>query len=383
MFPISRMTKLTLLLLSMMTMMSNVAIVTMLPHLKDHFSEANIEFLSRLMITLPSLSIALLAPFLGFMVDRINKKRSTVIALIIFGVAGSAGLYLESIESLLVSRALFGVAVAIMMIVSTSLIGDYFDGESRHKFMGIQSAFISLGGIIFLIGGGVLSDFNWRLPFAIYLIGFLILPLVVRFIVEVEHHDHTQANHYDERANLWGIYFLAFLLMLLFYILPTQMPFLMINGFGASGTLTGAIIATAFVSNALGALSFSKLKKRFEFATIYLIGLVIIGIGFILIGLVNNVYLFFATSPIMGFGGGVMMTNISAWMLHKAHHKKRVKSSGYLTSSLFMGQFFSPVIFHPIVMHFGVQHFFVIVGGWVLLITLFAGLVVWAKEHYS
>ncbi|MBD3798097.1 MAG: hypothetical protein IE887_10310 [Campylobacterales bacterium] len=56
--------------------------------------------------------------------------------------------------------------------------------------------------------------------------------------------------------------------MLIFYVLQTQMPFLIINHFGASGSLTGAIIATAFVANALGALSFSKLKKHFQYKTI-------------------------------------------------------------------------------------------------------------------
>jgi MFS family permease len=359
----------------MMTMMSNVAIVTMLPHLSEHFEdEANIEFLSRLMITLPSLSIALLAPLLGLMVERIKKKPSAIVALLLFGVAGSAGLYLETIEGLLASRALFGVAVAILMIVSTSLMGDYFEGEARHKFMGLQSAFISVGGIVFIVGGGLLSDNSWRYPFGIYLIGFLILPFVVRYVVEVEHPTQMPQNH-QEKAHLGGIYLLAFGLMLLFYIMPTQMPFLMINEFGASGTLAGAIIAMAFVSNALGAISFARLKRRFSFVSIYLMGLVIIGMGFILIGLVDNLYLFFFTSPIMGFGGGLMMTNISAWVLHKAHHKKRIKSSGYLTSALFMGQFFSPIVFHPLVTHFGVHQFFIIVGIGVVALALVAKMV--------
>jgi len=367
--------KLTLLLLSMMTMMSNVAIVTMLPHLNEYFTdEVNIEFLSRLMITLPSLSIALLAPLMGLMVERINKKRSAILALLLFGMAGSAGLYLNTIEGLLASRALFGVAVAILMIVSTSLVGDYFEGEARHKFMGLQSAFISIGGIVFIVGGGLLSDISWRYPFGIYFVGFLILPFVMRYVVEVEHHTQVLHSHQEE-AHLGGIYLLAFGLMLLFYIMPTQMPFLMINEFGASGTLAGAIIAMAFVSNALGAISFAKLKKHFSFVSIYLMGLIIIGIGFILIGLVDNLYLFFLTSPIMGFGGGVMMTNISAWMLHKAHHKKRIKSSGYLTSALFMGQFFSPIVFHPVVAHFGVHQFFIIVGIGVLILVLAAKIV--------
>jgi len=385
MLPIGKFTKLTLLLLSMLTMMSNVAIVTMLPHFKEYFQDAkHIEFLSRLMITLPSLSIALLAPFLGHLVDRINKKRSAIVALIIFAIVGSSGLYLESLEMLLASRALFGVAIAILMIVSTSLVGDYFEGEQRHKFMGLQSAFISMGGIVFIIGGGLLSDIGWRLPFGIYLIALLIVPMVISFVVEVEPTPIQQQIELDN-SNLMGIYLLAFVLMLLFYILPTQMPFLIINGFGASGTLTGAIIAMAFISNALGALSFAKFKRHFDFGTIYLTGLVIIGIGFILIGLVDCIYLFFLTSPIMGFGGGLMMTNISAWMLHKAHHHRRVKSSGYLTSSLFLGQFFSPILFYPFVAYFGVQHFFIVVGSGVLAITFLvaATLVVRGKSSKS
>ena len=37
--PITQATKITLLLLSMVTVMSNVAIITSLPHLKDHFPD--------------------------------------------------------------------------------------------------------------------------------------------------------------------------------------------------------------------------------------------------------------------------------------------------------------------------------------------------------
>lgn len=358
---INKLTKITLLLLAMTTIMSNVAIITTLPHLKDYFlDEENIEFLSRLMITLPSLSIALLAPFLGHLIQKVGKYKSTIIALFLFSIVGSAGLYLESLYMILFSRLLLGVTVAVLMIVSTSLVGDYFDGEARHKFMGMQSAFISLGGVFFVIGGGFLSDLNWRYSFGIYLVGFLLIPLVAKFLKE--RNVLNSSITADFNANLIVIYLLSFLLMIVFYILPTQMPFLIINHFGASGSLAGSIIALAFLSNGVGALSFSHFRKRYTFGTIYLIGMAIISIGFILIGLVRDVHLFFFTSPIMGFGGGLLMTNMSAWMLSRAHHTKRVKSSGYLTSSLFAGQFFSPIVFHPIVSYFGVQDFFIVTG---------------------
>lgn len=346
----------------MTTMMSNVAVVTMLPHLKDYFTDTqNIEFLSRLMLTFPSLAIALLAPFLGHLIFKVGRHKSAIVGLLFFAIFGSAGLYLQTMDLLLFSRFLLGITIAILMIVSTSLVGDYFHGEARHKFMGLQNAFIALGGVFFVVGGGILSDIYWRYPFLIYLIGFILIPFVVKFLHKNPTivHEETEENL---NSNLFGIYFLAFLLMLVFYILPTQIPFLIINHFGASGTITGGVIALAFVSNALGALMFSKLKRRFPFSIIYIIGMAIIGVGFILIGLVPEVIYFFLIAPVLGFGGGILMTNITAWMLSRAHHTKRIKSSGYLTSSLFLGQFFSPIVFHPVVSYFGVQHFFIVVG---------------------
>ncbi|MDD3591025.1 MAG: MFS transporter [Sulfurovum sp.] len=360
--PIANRTKITLLLLSMTTMMSNVAIVTSLPHLKDYFPEiVQIEFLSRMMLTFPSLAIAILAPFLGHFLHRFKRTHALIAALLFFALAGSAGLYLPDIYSLLLSRFALGIAIAVLMILTTSLIGDYFQAEERHRYMGLQSAFTSVGGLLFLLAGGMLSDIDWRYSFGIYLSGILFLPLVFLYIKEPSRY-HPLGEEHNVQPKLFRIYLLAFILMLIFYILPTQMPFLMMNHFGADGKLTGMIIAMAFIFNALGALTFARLKIYYDFKSIYMIGMGIVAVGFLLIGNVHHVYLFFFTSPILGFGGGLLMTNIMAWMLHLAHESKRIRSSGYLTSSLFMGQFFSPILFHPAVDYFGVQHFFIAMG---------------------
>lgn len=360
---ISKLTILTLLLLAMTTMMSNVAIVTALPHLKEYFTNIpNIEFYSRLMLTLPSLVIALLAPILGHFIFKYGKKKSALIALFFFSLFGTAGLYLNSIESLLISRALFGLCVATLMIVSTSLVGDYFKEQDRHKFMGYQSAFMAIGGVFFVIGGGFLSDINWRFPFAIYFIGLILIPLVLVNLKEVIIENVQEEESIDIGKNILAVYLLAFFYMLIFFILPTQIPFLIIEKFKASGSFAGTIIATAFFCNALGAIAFSKLKNKFSFSTIYFVGLSLIALGFATVGVINNIYFFFIASPILGFAGGVMMTNVTAWMLSKTSLKKRVKSSGYFTSCLFLGQFSSPIVFHPLINIFEIQKFFLVVG---------------------
>lgn len=359
---INRLTIFTLLLLSMTTMMSNVAIVTALPHLKEHFTQvANIEFYSRLMLTLPSLAVALLAPIMGHIIFRFGKKQSALIALLVFAISGSAGLYLESIETLLFSRALFGVCIATLMIVSTSLVGDYFKEESRHKFMGYQSAFMAVGGVVFVIGGGFLSDISWRYSFSIYLIGFLLLPLVYTQVKDIAYKE-IEEKPVEIGKKIYFIYFLAFFYMLIFFILPTQIPFLLIENFNASGKLAGSVIAIAFLANAFGAMYFAKLKTKYKFSTIFVIALAIIALGFIGVGIVDSIYLFFFTAPLLGFGGGIMMTNLTAWMLGVTTVKKRVKTSGYFTSALFWGQFASPLVFHGLVSSLGVQDFFLAIG---------------------
>jgi MFS family permease len=289
--------------------------------------------------------------------------------LILFTLTGTAGFYLQSIEQILISRAIFGISVAVLMIVSTSLVGDYFKGDERHKFMGIQMAFTSVGGVLFVAGGGMLSDISWHYPFLIYSIGIFLLPFVIKYISKVE--IYQKINEEETVDNkVFFIYVLAFILMVIFYILPTQMPFLIMNHFHASGSLAGAIISLAFVFNGLGALSFAKLKKHFSFSTIYLIGLSIIGIGFTIIGLIDNVTYFFFTSTLMGFGGGLLMTCVTSWMLTLVSPEKRVKSSAYLTSSIFMGQFFSPILTMPLVHIFGVQKFFEIFGLFLLVVLI-------------
>jgi MFS family permease len=368
---ITKLSIFTLLLLAMLSTMSNVAIITAVPSLKLHFSEVeNIEFLSRMMITLPSLAIAILAPFLGHIIHNFGKKKSVILAVILFSFAGSSGLYLNSIEMLLASRALFGVAVALIMIVSTSLVGDYFSADKRAKYMSLQNAFAAFGGIVLVTGGGALADISWRYTFGIYLLGVLLIPLIITQVKEIKRENIPNIVESEKpTGNIVFIYLLAFIYMSIFFVMPTQVPFMIINKYGASGQFAGLVISTFLVSNALGGFVFAKLKENFEHKTIFLLGAFIFGAGFMGYGLIHNLNYFFLAAHIAGLGGGIMMTNITTWFLKFTTLKTRVKNAGYFTSSLFLGQFASPIIFFNIAKEMGVQEFLFTLGITLLSIT--------------
>ncbi|CZE48726.1 MFS transporter [Campylobacter geochelonis] len=361
-------TKLTLLFMGSAAMLSNLAVTTAMPHLKQYFNSPFIELYSRLMITLPALSIALLSPFLGIYIAKFGKRNSALVGFVLFTLFGSAGLYLAQIEALLLSRFLLGIGIAVIMIVTTSLVGDYFEGEARYKFMSLQNSFMAAGGAVFVIGGGVLTDIFWRLPFGVYLAGLLFIPAVILHIFDVKKVEIHESSKLTKP--LYFIFGLGFLYMVIFFILPTQMPFLIMDIYGASGKLTGAIIATSFVGSTIGAIFFSPFKAKFGFAQIFLLAVLINSLGLVGVGIVKNIHFFFLTSFIIGFGGGLAMTNMSAWMLSYTNIHQRVKASSLLVSAIFLGQFISPFMTFPVVAKVGIQNAFLYIGIMLLFIVV-------------
>ncbi len=356
--------------MALLTMMSNVAIVTALPHLSQEYSEVkHIELLSRLMLTLPSFIVAIFAPFASKYIYNIGLKRSAIIALVIFVLAGSSGLFIYNIYLLLASRMLFGVGVAVLMIVSTSLVGNLFHKEDRDKFMSLQMAFTALGGMVFVFLGGFLSDIHYNYAFGVYLVGIAILAMVVWHIPDDEDIKKPSFASVTLNPNIYKIYILGFIVSALFFLLPTQFPFLLINHFHASGKLTALIISSAFIANALGSLTFRVLHRYMGYGEIYYLGLCVMATAMILIGHIDNPYMFFISSPMIGFSAGLLMTTISVWMLSFTNETNRIKSVSYLTMSMFAGQFLSPILTYPLSTVYGVKNLFDFMG-YTILISL-------------
>ena len=66
----------TLLLISTLTIMAGATISPSLPAIESHFAGSpNVEILTRLVLTLPALSIVICAPFAGGLADRFGRQR--------------------------------------------------------------------------------------------------------------------------------------------------------------------------------------------------------------------------------------------------------------------------------------------------------------------
>ncbi len=342
--------KATLLAVSMLTVMAGATIAPALPAMAKQFAgSANVELLVRLILTIPGLAIAIAGPLAGFLTDRVGRRPVIVVSTLLYAVAGTSGAFLDSLPALLASRALLGLAVAGIMTTSIALIADLFEGPARATFLGIQGSFMAYGGVVFLIAGGALADLSWRGPFFIYLLSLPIAAAVLFALREPEQIRHAVAEQAPPFP--WGrlvpVYAIAFVGMVIFFMLPVQLPFLLERITGAPPSLVGLALALGPLTAGTVALFYGRVKARLSFLAIIAIIFGLIGAGYVVIG---NAGSYLAAVPgllVAGAGVGFLLPNSNVWVVAVAPEALRGRALGGLTTALYLGQFVSPLLIQP------------------------------------
>ncbi len=360
----------TLLLGSTLTVMAGAIVAPALPEISRAFGHLpDAELLSKLILTLPALFIAILAPVAGYFVDWSGRRKVLLFALILYAVAGTTGAYLDNIYLILLGRAFLGVAVGALMTAIITLIGDYFEGLQRSTFMGYQAAFASTGGLIFISTGGFLADIHWRYPFLIYAVSLVILVMAALSIYEPVRFKPAGGVKLLSRsllrmipAQVYWVYAIAFFSFAVFYMIPVQLPFMLSALEGISNTQVGLAIACMNITAMLTAFNYSRVKKRLDFPYVMALVYFLVAAGYATISISNTYGTMIAGILICGLGFGMQMANVNLWLVNLAPAPVRGTLVGYLNTWIFFGMFLSPVLLQPLVLLAGLYKSFMLVG---------------------
>jgi MFS family permease len=372
-FPI----KATLLLTSTLTVMSGATIAPSLPAMQEYFADVeNSALLVRLVLTIPALFIAIGGLFAGQLVDSIGRKPLLVASTLVYGLAGGSGLILNSLGTILIGRAILGLSVAGVMTGVTTLIADYYTGQKRANFMGLQAAFMGLGGVVFLSVGGVIADLNWRFPFLIYLSAWVILIAIAITLYEPNLKANNQASDSSTTRDqmpigvLAMIYGIALFYMVVFYLIPVQLPFYLQNLSNATASAAGLAIATSTLASSIASFRYGFVKERLGYVQIVVIAFAVAAIGYFIIGIAGSYQLVLLGLIIAGLGFGLLMPNLTVWLSSIISESLRGRALGGLTTFFFLGQFLSPLVSQPITNVLGLGRTYSVTGIVMLIIAL-------------
>lgn len=374
-----------LLLSSSLTVMAGALITPGLPGISAHFADYPAVWV-KLIVTLPAFFIALFSPLMGWLSDRYGRLPVLKTSLLIYALAGAAGGLADSLEWMLTTRALLGVGVAGIMGASITLVGDYFTGQARQSFMGLQSSFMALGGVIYINLGGSLALLDWRAVFLVYLAALLIWVLVWRYLYEPMRQrpvaGEVSSEPYPWRSIL-PVYFVGFVSMALFYMMPVQIPFLLAERFEVSSVKTAWVISASTLAGVISGMLFSRMKNHFSHVQLYSLTFLLFAVGYFLVAWAPFYPLMLLAVLISGLGVGLTFPTGNHWLLQLAPEAYRARVMGGAASVMFSGQFLSPLLISPIEAQVGLTGAFQLGAILALVMGLFLWFYGWITGRLS
>ncbi|MEV6164840.1 MFS transporter [Streptomyces sp. NPDC052052] len=331
------------------SVLGSLLIAPVLPELERAFSDTpGISTLAPMAMTLPALGIAVLGPLAGSAVDRYGRTRLLFGAMLAYAFVGTAPVLLDSLPLILVSRTLLGVVEAVVMTASLTLLGDYFTGARRDRYMSWHSVITAVAAVGILAVGGGLGAHSWRTPFWVYAAA---LPLLLAMVLSLREPSFDRAaaglTEREMRPLPWRS--LAPLLVLtsvgaavVFFVLQVQLSFVLDDlDVGSAGIGASAAIANAGV--VAGSLCFARWARRW--AGQLLVAAFVAGpLGVVLMSVGRDWTAVTGGALIAGVGCGLMLPSLLIGTTSRLPFDQRGRGTAAWTSAFFFGQFLSPVI---------------------------------------
>jgi predicted MFS family arabinose efflux permease len=327
------------------------------------------DLIAQSIVTVPSIGIIIGGPLSGWAIASMGPKRYMLMALALFGAAGSAGLYLDSAVGLLVSRFILGLATSGIVTAMITMIGQYYSPAARARILGYQSSSGALAGVIVIKLAGWLGEYGgWRAPFALYLLALPVLLLGVAYLPVVRIARSPVASVSSENAagsgllSLWPIYLTIIPMFIAVYMPNIQVSFLLRDDGVVSPSAQSNVILAGAVAVAVAAPFYGSAKRILGTALILMLCFLLQGAGIVAMGLMHRSAWTALGCFILGLGTGISNPLISDLIVARAAPELRSKAIGLSYTARYGGDFLNPWIMRPLASVIGLHRAFTVVG---------------------
>jgi MFS family permease len=308
------------------------------------------DLLVPLIMTAPSLGIALLAPLAGVIADRMGHRRLLVAGLALFAVAGLLPLLLERLPAIVAAQFAVGIGAAAIMTNGNALLGDYYPPQARDRWLGLQSMLGPFFSTAVGISAGLLGTLGWREPFAlnaIAAIAFLWVTLATRRLAAGRPAARVPPPGGSAARMPWRrllpVFAVTLVTALVFYV-PTIHFSLMYERLGVRSS---AWIGVLITLGTAGSIAAGYVFRKRPAPPAWNLGLLFLAFAVSLIGfgLARHYLVGLACCMVANFAFGLTLPTLVGWTLDVLPPAWRGRGMGLWMSSFFCAQFLSPPLF--------------------------------------
>jgi MFS family permease len=259
-----------------------------------------------------------------------------------------------------ISRVLVGIVEAAIMTCCTTLIGDYYSGRTRERYLALQTMCASISATAFFVIGGALGSAGWRAPFWIYAVGLLLAPAMALTLSTPRPAENATpgvptggtasertSGRTSERTpfpvrRMAGICALTVFGAMVFYTVPVEMSYLL-DDLGVKSTgVIGLATAIASAATVIGSLVFARLSGGAAGRLPLVFALC--AAGFVVIALANSPVLVIVGAVFNCLGTGMLLPSLLTIAMSRLDYTDRGRGTGLWTAAFFAGEFVCPLV---------------------------------------
>jgi MFS family permease len=300
-------------------------------------------------VTMPSIWVLLFSPVAGWLADRFGRRNLLLASMVVYALVGIAPAFLKNLYAIIAARVGVGVCESIVITVSTTLIGDYFKGRTRDRWMASQTAVASLSalGIIYL-GGQLGAEFGWRGPFYLYIYSLVLAFGVYAFVWEppaegppfTDPASSTATHTEFPWARMLGICGLTLLASTSFYTVVTKNAEAMVSLGVSDPAIIGRYTMLASIGVPLGTFIYWGLSRS-PIHWLLLIDFALLGVGFMWMGQAADPTTYAWGSFVNQVGCGIVLPTMLVWATRGLTYSIRGRGIGMWQAAFAIGQFLS------------------------------------------
>lgn len=311
-------------------------------------------------ITLSGYTLAaiLIRPFAGYALDAIGRRGLYLAAFSLFTLMHLGYPWAFSILFLIIVRFLHGFAWGAMSTAGSTIIVDIVPPSRRGEGIGIyglsMTIAMALGPVIAI---AITSASNYRTLF-FSAMAFSVIGLSLALLVKVPKIRHKSSPFSFKK--LFEKSAIPTSVNLLFTMIPYGgvMAFIALYGKSIGVENSGLFFILIAIGIAISRVSSGRIFDRIGPKRVSVVGLILLIIGFVLIGWLNNAIGFHVAAFVLGFGFGVLMPTFQAMANHGVTPERRGAANSTFLTFLDLGIGFGMFIFGILIEWLGYAHTF-------------------------
>jgi MFS family permease len=341
-----------------------------------HFqASGNAALRAELVMLSPTIALIVAAPVVGILIPRLGRKWPFIAGLVLYTLAGSAGLFLNGFWGILVSRIILGLAGGAITTIATALTGDYFTGNLRRWAVTLVSMAPAPASIVaILISGALVETGGWHMAFAIYCAAVPVLIMALIFIQEPQQAARRTAGG-GRLPRLFPVLCLTAVVCVLSAVLPAvELPFLLMQlNIYSAGTVS-IMIATSTCVAAFMGIFYPVLRRYLSPINVIVLMLGAAAVTYFGLSMSSSKMSVGAALLVIGIATGLIYPHFNWITIERATSEARGRAVGIMMSSISLGQILVPFVSAPIRVAVGERHmlgyFAWVLVGLVVLVSL-------------